>query len=185
MSWEVLRHDWSSLRAEGGAEHLPRALQELESASTEDEALSAYWRIDNYVVVQGRVYEAALAVVSCLLGTLLRCTDVSRRHVLELLVQIGGGEPAHSEIDLGEADLVARCRKEIARGFPVYVNVLERTEDDDEQGFCVDLLGLSCMADSCLRERVQWYYKMLLSRPVGKGMPELVSSWLEEIGDSP
>lgn len=85
----------------------------------------------------------------------------------------------------GEADLVARCMKEIARGFSVYVDILERTQDDDEQGFCVDLLGLSCMSDSSLCERVQWYYKALLSRPVGKGMPELVSSWLEEIGDSP
>ncbi|MGK3998668.1 hypothetical protein [Sorangium sp. So ce1024] len=184
MSWEILRYDWSSLRAAGGASHIPRALQALESASTDEEAQHAYWSIDNCVVVQGHVHQAAIATASCLLGVLLRCTDVARRHVLELLVQIGGGEPAPSELALGEVDVVIRCLREIARGFPVYVSVLERTKDDDEQGLCVDLLGLSCRVDDGLRERVRWYYRMLLLRPVRKGTPELISSWIEEIGGS-
>ncbi|WP_437290964.1 hypothetical protein [Sorangium sp. So ce406] len=184
MKLEILRHDWSALRAAGGAGHIPRALQDLESASREDEASNAYWKIDNCVVLQGHVHQAALATVSCLLVTLLRCTDVARRHVLELLVQIGSGEPAPSELALGESDVVDRCLAEIARGVPIYVDILERSRDAHERNSCIDLLGLSCAADSGLRDRVRWYMRTILSEPVNDGTRKLVASWLEEIGES-
>ncbi|WP_437912847.1 hypothetical protein WME73_38505 [Sorangium sp. So ce302] len=160
---------------------MPLALRELQLAVTESEALAAYWKIDNTIVVQGQVYQAALAAVPCLLGVLLRCTEVARRHVLELLVQIGSGEAAAREIELGEVDIVQRCQREIARGLPIYVDIIERAVDADECAFCVDLLGLSCRADRGLRERVLWYFERVRVAASFEGVQRLLSSWLEEL----
>jgi hypothetical protein len=181
MIWEIERYDWSKLRPEGSASQVPHALRELQLAATESEALAAYWKIDNTIVVQGQVYQAALAAVPCLLGVLLRCTDAARRHVLELLVQIGSGEAAACEIELDEADLVQRCLQEIARGLPIYADILEHTVDADECAFCVDLLGLSCRADCGLRERVLWYFERVRVNASFEGVQRLISSWLEEL----
>ncbi|WP_437951431.1 hypothetical protein WME98_11795 [Sorangium sp. So ce296] len=181
MIWEIERHDWSKLRAEGSASQIPHAIRELQAAATEPEALAAYWKIDNTIVVQGQVYQAALAAVPCLLGVLLRCTDAARRHVLELLVQIGSGEVAACEIELGEADLVQRCLREIARGLPIYVDIIEHTANADECAFCVDLLGLSCGADHSLRERILWYFERVRVNASFEGTQRLIRSWMEEL----
>lgn len=101
MSWEIEYYDWSQLEANGGALEVPGAIKALESAVTNETALRAYWKIDNTVIVQGAVYSAALPTVRCLLSSLLRSTAVGRPHILELLVQIGGGEAA--TLDAGNA----------------------------------------------------------------------------------
>ncbi len=182
MNWEINRHNWSLLRAEGGAIGVPTAICALEKATTEDEALNAYWRIDSTVVVQGAVHQAALATVSCLLQALPCCTDIARPHILELLVQIGSGTPAPSELEADEADLIGQCLHELVLGFPLYVSILERSSHPDEQALCIDLLGLSCRANGKLRERAQWYFQSLLSEGANMSLQRLIYSWLEEIG---
>jgi hypothetical protein len=54
-----VRIDWASLRtAHGNAAHVPDALVRLHS-DREDARRSAYWQLDNYVVLQGSLFEAA------------------------------------------------------------------------------------------------------------------------------
>ncbi|WP_437675391.1 hypothetical protein [Sorangium sp. So ce131] len=184
MIWEIERYDWSSLRAAGDASGIPAAIRQLESANAEAEASVAYWKIDNVVVVQGAVYQAALATVPCLIEILLRCTRAARRQVLELLVQIGSGEESESELAHGEVDLIQRCLRELSRGVAIYLHILESSSDPDERALCVDLLGLSCRADGELRERVSWYLSRLRSEKISEGLQSLMSSWFEELGPS-
>jgi hypothetical protein len=154
MEWELQRHEWSTLRAAGSAAGVPNALRALAAASTPEEARRNYWRIDTTVVVDGAVYQAALATAACVLQALPQCTDISRRYALDLLVEIGGGVRAQSEVAAGEANLVQRCLEEVVRGFPMYVDILERPRHPDERVACVDLVGLSCRAEMKLRNVV-------------------------------
>jgi hypothetical protein len=179
MSWEIERYDWSQLRADGGALGVPDALIALEYAASAEAAQAAYWKLDNTIVVQGTVYEAALPATRCLLASLLRSTDVARPQILELLVQIGSGEAIEPARE--HSDLVGQCVIEICRGLPIYLNILELSVDSDEQAFCVDLLGICCRADPTLRERVLWYFNRMRSRAPSKGLLQLLDSWEEEI----
>ncbi|MBK9261264.1 MAG: hypothetical protein IPM54_15840 [Polyangiaceae bacterium] len=180
MSWELECYDWSRLEADGGASGVPSAIKALESATTNEVALAAYWKIDNTVVVQGAVYPAALPTVRCLLVSLLRSTAIARPHILELLVQIGAGEAAI--VEASNSDIVQRCLVEIARGLPIYMDILERSVNSDERAFCVDLIGLCCRVDPSLRERVGWYFNKVKSSHPSNGLLRLISSWEEEVG---
>ena len=101
MIWERERYDWASLRAMGSAVTVPKALQRILESTNEAEATSAYWLIDNVVVVQGSLYEAALPAAACLVVALAHCGLPARPKILELLVQIGAGKPDPSEIAAG------------------------------------------------------------------------------------
>ncbi len=58
---------WASLRSDSGsAVGVPQALWDLFSASSEDAAEAAYWRIDNEVIVQGQLHEAAVPTLEIL-----------------------------------------------------------------------------------------------------------------------
>jgi hypothetical protein len=106
---EIARIEWSSLRElTGTAEKIPAALLDLLSAPTESAANAAYWRLENHVVVQGQLFQAAEAVVSVLLAGLSQSrAQHIRSSVLELLFQILAGHPDESEMasndGLGEA----------------------------------------------------------------------------------
>jgi len=152
MIWEIQRLDWSSLRASGDAAGVPAALLALQQATDEREALRAYWRIDNVVVVQGRLYEAALPTVNALLIGLTGCTTVARPHLLELLVQLASGETAPSEVMLGNLQLAERCRAALPAGLSVFLALLEERRPT-EQAHLFDLLGLC--AEVCPSARAQ------------------------------
>lgn len=83
--------DWATLRVSGGyAEGVPEHLLELVSARTESDAERAYWRLDNHVVVQGRAFGAAAALVPalCVATSSSVVADCSRRWLVELLTEI-------------------------------------------------------------------------------------------------
>src|SRR5690242_19627431 len=109
--WALERHDWGSLRALRSAREIPEAIASLLAASSEEGARQAYWRIDNSVVVQGVLYQAALPTLECLLTGLLRASSHARPCVLELILQIAAGTPAQSECNLGNAMLAEQCRR--------------------------------------------------------------------------
>src|SRR5688572_616100 len=103
--WVKDKYIWANLRSSESASRIPDAILQLQTATTKDDADRAYWKIDNEVIVQGALYEAALPTATCLLSALLNCTDVARPKLLELLFQLGNGEPHPSEIALGNSDL--------------------------------------------------------------------------------
>src|SRR5688500_4419171 len=49
--WEFERFSWHTLRSANSAANIPQAIEDLRTATDEDSARSAYWRIDNEVVV--------------------------------------------------------------------------------------------------------------------------------------
>lgn len=115
---EMGRIAWGDLRTAGGfASSIPRALADLYVASTPEQAQDAYWRLENHVVVQGQLYQAAEQVVSVLLAVL---SEERPRYVrissLELLFQIVVGEPHVQELALGNANLAERCKNKAREG---------------------------------------------------------------------
>ncbi len=177
MEWELSRHPWASLGAAGSAAAVPDALRDLVGARDAAAARDAYWRIDNTVVVQGALHEAAEATASVAVVALGRCGPAGRARLLELLGQIGAGEAA-------DADLVTRCQREVARGYPIYALLAETTREPEELTSVVDLLGISARADATLRSRVRGTYERLLQVDLTPGVRKLVTSWLEEVGDA-
>jgi len=116
---ELLKsREWGSLRWSGGyATELPAGLKRLIVAKNEQEAKEAYWSIDNAVVVQGQLFEAAEFLVAPLLAALADdLSDSARLRVLDLLFEIGSGVPDESEVARGNVGLGERCRRAVCEG---------------------------------------------------------------------
>jgi hypothetical protein len=89
---------------------LPQAFNDLSRATSEATADDAYWRIDNEVIVQGELYEAAVPALEVLLSMAPTMPPgPARRSLAELIQQITFGQPHSSEIELGNANLASRC----------------------------------------------------------------------------
>mgnify|MGYP007068388927 CR=1 FL=1 len=116
--YEIARWPWERLReACGSAEQIPLALIEMLNSQTPEAADSAYWKLENHVVVQGQLFEAAEFVVSALMASLLEERPLHVRvSVLELLFQIVSGEPHEDEIRLGNIDLAKKCQAKALEG---------------------------------------------------------------------
>jgi hypothetical protein len=115
---EIARLKWDELREmDGPATNVGQALSGLLSARTAAEAEAWYWKLENRVVVQGRLYEAAEYVVPVLIAALV---DDRPRHVrfslLDLLFQIVNGTTDPDEVDAGNADLAEKCRSRAREG---------------------------------------------------------------------
>jgi hypothetical protein len=157
QAWETERYDWSKIPAAGtSAEDVPQALELLRRATNEEEAREAYWRLDNTVVVQGRLHGAALPTAACIVNVLAAAaSEVSRMRLLELLQQISDGEPQE-----GERQIVAAINKEVCRGFGIYAGLLQYGAQMERE-LCVDLLVSCAHADSELKDRVRFYLERL------------------------
>ncbi len=82
---------WSDLStAHGSAAHVPDALLSLLS-SDEDTRERAYWKLDNYIVLQGTLYPAAFYVVPILVNMLESRVPHGREHIYNLLAEIALG----------------------------------------------------------------------------------------------
>ncbi|MBK1786885.1 hypothetical protein [Prauserella cavernicola] len=114
----VSRVEWAALRAgPGTAVGLPRALRGLASAESEEDAKEWYWRVDNVVVVQGMLHESAPPTVPVLFALLAgTLSGPARYRVVELLVELAGGETAQSEVDRGDAEVHLRCQDAMRQG---------------------------------------------------------------------
>jgi hypothetical protein len=107
---------------------------------------------------------------------------VARPYILELLVQIGSGEPARAELEIGEPGILRMCLQETVRGMPMFVSVLGQSTGPNERASCVDLLGLCCRADPALMGRVRWYLERVLTEDIPAGLRRLIENWMEEVG---
>lgn len=87
--------NWSSLyTAHGTAEHIPIALNALASAHNADQLLDAYWKLDNYIVLQGTLYESAYFAVPYILQILFSSQwSQLRVAAYDLLIEIARGVP--------------------------------------------------------------------------------------------
>lgn len=111
----------------GKATHIPRALLELTSPDKKTRE-SAYWKIDNHVVVQSDLFEAAYYVVPLLLEILSHEGIDGRDLIYDLLYEIGNGAGFGKSIvryfDGKEMDLEQACRSEVSQGLDLYLRDL-------------------------------------------------------------
>ena len=85
------RIPWSQLQqAHGRAGHVPEAVRDLLSHDTEV-VTSAYWQLDNYVVLQSDLYEAAAYLPEFLIESLQYAAPVGKAAILDLLYEIANG----------------------------------------------------------------------------------------------
>ena len=157
--WESERYDWAKLDAVGSAIGVPQALDALHAAMTEDEATDAYWQIDNTVVVQGSLREAAVPTAVCIVNMLATATAVSRPFLIELLQQISDGKP-----QAGHERIAIAINDEVRRGFGVYAALLQHGTDFERE-LCVDLVVSCARGDAALRARVGFYLQRLAEDP--------------------
>jgi hypothetical protein len=130
---ELERWDWSALRqASGNAGHVPEAIRALLNSTTADELDEPYWQLENHIVVQGRLYEAALPAVSVLIAA-LTCHDRPgwvRIGLLDLLFQLVNGTSHESEIAQGRPDLATTCKQAARQGLWVLYRELFEGEQE-------------------------------------------------------
>lgn len=176
MTWEIQRHDWSLVRAE----RVPEALYALARAATDEDAARVRDVIDSTVAVEGALYAGAVPTATCLLSVLARCTATARPHVLEILLQLGTGEPAQSEVMAGQQGLQRRCQDELTKGLVLFLSVLE-DGSERERSSTVELLGLCCQREPSFVPRVVWHLERLLTEPVSESLKDLTVTWLRAV----
>jgi hypothetical protein len=120
---------WQRLRTvTGTGAHVGRAILGLLSPSAHERE-RAYWSIDNCVVVQSDLYEAAFRVVPCLIALLEEGHQVGRDLIYELLYEIGHGyapDFVTCMADDGTAlPLREACRSGVGRGLRIYLRDVE------------------------------------------------------------
>ncbi|MCG8418009.1 MAG: hypothetical protein MJE77_08720 [Proteobacteria bacterium] len=173
---ELKRDDWTTLAAQGSASAVPQAIADLLSAKTVEQAEEAYWRIDNTVVVQGKLFEAAVPTLRLVLTSIHQCAAVARPLALELLVQLASGsnEPAD------DGTLARQCRRELVYELSYVFSLVEHGALE-ERMHCVDLLGLCVHADRTLLPRVRWYFEELVRQKCPEQLGKLIRSTLEDL----
>lgn len=83
--------DWKHIKtASGYADHVPKAIEELISGS-EEEQIKAYWKLDNYIVLQSDLYEAAYYTLLVLVEVLESNNRCGRHYIYQLLFEICNG----------------------------------------------------------------------------------------------
>ena len=117
---------------------VPAAIEHLTASATEDDATAACWELDNRVVVQGQLFEAAEAIAHELVDRLCvgSVSTAGGSRALDLLVEIAYGESDSSEVALGNRDLGTRCRDVIQKG--LVCMRASAAEDDDRARAAID-----------------------------------------------
>lgn len=115
---EIARVAWNNIRtASGFATDVPHAVKSLMRSKSPEEAQQGYWALENSIVVQGQLFEAAVAVVPVLVAGLLEdLSPHARAGMLELLFQIVSGEAHEEEVIRGVSGLGEACRNRAREG---------------------------------------------------------------------
>ena len=84
--------DWKTLKVSyGDGSHIPEAIKSLCSPDQEERE-RAYWLLDNFIIVQGRLYEAAYYCIDELVNSLLKDDCISKEVVLDLVIELSLGK---------------------------------------------------------------------------------------------
>jgi len=145
---ELARVNWSKLREIRSSfgekivssDYVPSVIMALLNAKDLKEVEELEWKIDNNIVVQGQLFEAAEYLVPVLIVSLLEVPQgFIKNTFLELLFQIVAGVPDQSEVALGNYDLAERCREKAREG--LWILYKELIDGDEVQcAFVFDVL---------------------------------------------
>lgn len=128
---------WDELRVMGGtAGHVPAAIRGLVEADCDEASDRFYWSLENNVVVQGQLFEAAVPTVPLIFAGLLeepgRCARIQLK---ELLFWIVSGESHHEEVAAGRPYLGDECREAARAGlWLLYRELLVREARGELEG---------------------------------------------------
>lgn len=132
VEYNIQLVDWNALRiiVDRSPGDIPSALLDLSHAQTEAEAENAYWRLDNRIIVQGQLFEAAEYVIEPLLAALTGELSVhAKRAMCDLFIEICGGVPDQSEAALGNNELGERSRAAIRAGLLLVYSLLNDLDE--------------------------------------------------------
>jgi hypothetical protein len=93
LPWEAMLFDWQRLDLNGNRIP-PEMVLDLCTASSDDAASLAYFRLDGTVLMNGIVSPAALPVVQTLLALLPSWSEHGKAHCLDLLSMICSAQAA-------------------------------------------------------------------------------------------
>ncbi len=148
--------DWSKLRqAHGDASLVPTAIQELISNDS-DKREAAYWKLDNYIVLQSDLYESAYYVIPFLLEILKSDSTVGREHVYALLSEIANGyAPENITININNKNvpLGDACRSLVSDSVQLYLSEVEN-KDSEFRSSALDLLMTLKEKSELIKERI-------------------------------
>jgi hypothetical protein len=140
LTLELARHDWTAFRTFiGDASLVPAAVTALASAESDEQALAAYWRIDNVVMVDGRLSEAVEPLTPCLIVALDSAAVPAFNTILDLLSAIAGGYEEHVDNQTVGRASVKMCVETMASRLNVFIEELFASGNAS----CVDIL-LGC-----------------------------------------
>lgn len=177
--WVIDTYDWQKLRSANQSDDVPRALVDLTTSQTREEAERAYWRLDNVVVRQGSLFPAAVPTTTVLLESIQRCVPEVRATIMELLVQIALGETDPTEVDF-EADIKKLCLDELVHGFSIILHWLE-VGTVEEQYWCVDLAGMCAQHRFEARQQVRAALRRLRDETQEARLRELCEAWFAQL----
>lgn len=172
ISWEELAS------AHGSSAHFPSAFEMLGS-SEPNEREAAYWKLDNYAVLQGDLYEVAPFAADAIIGILESTPEfLGKKQAYDFLIEVanGGAPPDSFSGYSGEkTDLVTACRMAIRHGMAAYLFDLSHASREIRVG-AAELL-LSCSDD--LSDQVD-----VIQDKLTKETDEEVRGLLQEVLDA-
>lgn len=127
---EIQNINWADLKqAHGNSVHVPEAIKGLIS-NDEKEQEASYWKLDNHVVLQGDLYQAAFYVIPFLLEILVSKIKFGRNYVYDLLFEIANGfaaEEATCVYDGVALSLTDACKTAVLGGVDLYLEEVTDT----------------------------------------------------------
>lgn len=127
MFESINKIEWDNLKeAEGTSSGVPNALRGLISEDPEIQKAS-YWKLDNHVVLQSDLYEAAYYVIPFLLEIIKAGGRSGRNYVYDLLYEIANGYAPDDSLCVHngqELPLTDACRKAVSDGIDLYFSEL-------------------------------------------------------------
>ena len=179
MIWESMRHNWDSLHAMVSASDVPRMIFQLLTATNEHEAGAVFDYIENNIVVQGRLFEAAPPTVGCLVIALPFSPPVARIAILELLNHLCGGNVSREEEEAGYP-LRGKCLQEMRKGVAIYLYLLQYGSNEERRE-CIDLLDMCAESDPSLIEQVVWHLVKLKEQHSNTDLDNLADNTVKHI----
>ncbi|GAA1032573.1 hypothetical protein GCM10009557_31500 [Virgisporangium ochraceum] len=162
MELELARHDWAVFTGGVAAtEHLPRALRHLFAATDADAVRHHAEYIRHCAADDGLLADVSPAIAAALVHGIWTGASPGRDEALDILTDIAHARVSDLEPDAYGIVSEADCMAEIARGLPVYAEILEVGEGPVDA--CVDLIFTCGDHDPWTRDRAISYFTQALA----------------------
>jgi hypothetical protein len=179
---EIRRHDWPSLvSAYGNSSVLPEAVRDLRLAETRADAELAVRRLEQVLPLEEGPVEVAVAAASLLVHALWRCSTLSLDLVLGVLADLSAGFAEGDLLDQAQSAIRREILREVSRGFPMYVEIMEYADSNDSRTACIDLITVSGMADTSLGARAIYFLQAVLEIPEFLSYHEVVAASIADL----